>query len=1373
MSRLPSRGRLKAVAVVCVRLLNSPSTRKDAFLIQSPGFTMKTCCVSALVRFWLFPSLLLVSASAATLFWDGSASTANSQSDNATTATQNWLSGGRWDDGSASAPLASWTAGDAAIFGGTATSQTITAGFLTVGNLTFGQGPLGTGTSGTAYTISGGLLMLSNSTITANTNSTISSVLAGASGLLKSGAGTLTLATNGTFTGGTTISKGTLQINAGTTTGYGAGTGPITLGDANTGAGEARLAQQGATAWNDSGPGPNLWCKNNLIVAAGPTGRLVILRPASGKFAGMFTGTITLQNNVIFRNEGSDRLAIEGKITGVGNVTLEAPSGRINWDNSANDFIGTVTVTSGTQLQINNNNVIPATTDVMLNGRLSFNSDVATALTLSALSGDGAIDIPWGSGNPTVTVGTNDHSGSFSGLIQSRIALTKTGAGTQTLAGACTHTGTTTVAAGTLLVTGSIANSPVTVAASGTLGGTGTLVRATTVNGFLAPGVGGIGTLVINNAVTLSPSATARMEIKSTGGVRSADRVQGITAVTYGGTLTVTRDPSSSDFAVGDQFFLFSASTYAGSFGAINLPTLTDGLIWDTSRLKTDGSIAVATPNITGPPTFNPPRGSYLGAQSLTLTAAAGATIYYTIDGSLPTASSPHGLSPVGGISIPPDSSMTIKAFARLAGYTDSPVASADYITLTTPQWITNGGGSWLVSTNWRSGVIAGGSGVTADFSATNLTADALVSLDGAKTIGNLLFGDMVPTHNWTLGAVPSFDVLTLDTATGTPQIHVANQTVTLGASLAGTKGLLKTGAGTLILASNGTYGGGTTISSGTLQINAGTGTGYGAGTGPITLGDANTGADGARLAQQGATAWNDYGSGANQWCQNDITVAAGPTGRLVILRPPSGTWAGIFRGTITLHNDVVLRNEGSDRLAFDGRITGVGNVTLEAVSSRITWAASGNDFIGNVTISAGAQMQLATDNAIPASADVTVNGQMSFRSDLATSLTISALNGNGSVDVPWAGGNPVLTVGANGHSGSFGGAIQSRIALIKTGTGTQILAGTCSHTGGTNVAAGTLLVNGSVASSPVTVATGATLGGTGSVGGSVLVNGTLAPGDGGVGMLTVNNEVTLAATSTTQMEISKSGGTATFDRLFGVTTLTQGGTLTVTATGEELQVGDSFRLFTATTFTGAFASVNLPTSYVWDTSQLKTNGTIAVTTINHPPSFAGYVVATPYQKSVTILVRKLLAKASDPDGDTLAATATGPTSANGGTAVVQGAGILYTPANNFSGADTFPVTITDARGATVVGTVTVTVGSGPSGGGLGANPPVLTPLPDGKMGLAFQGIPGRSYIVQRSASGLDNWVTLATIPADASGKVAYTDESPPAGSAFYRLGLP
>lgn len=175
----------------------------------------------------------------------------------------------------------------------------------------------------------------------------------------------------------------------------------------------------------------------------------------------------------------------------------------------------------------------------------------------------------------------------------------------------------------------------------------------------------------------------------------------------------------------------------------------------------------------------------------------------------------------------------------------------------------------------------------------------------------------------------------------------------------------------------------------------------------------------------------------------------------------------------------------------------------------------------------------------------------------------------------------------------------------------------------------------------------------------------------------------------------------------------------------------------------------------------------------NLPPVFSGYTVAMPYQTAVTIPLRKLLAGVSDPDGDTFTVSAAGPVSANGGAVVLQAAGIRYTPPAGFAGADSFPVIILDARGVSVTGTVTVTVGPGPSAGGVGVNPPHLTTLPNGRMGIAFQGIPGRTYVVQRSAGGLDSWLTLASVVADASGKVAFVDEAPPAGSAFYRLGLP
>ncbi len=161
----------------------------------------------------LLAFLLVTGARAATLYWDGSANVTLNSSDNSNTASQTWLSGGFWDNGTTSAALASWTAGDAAIFGGSAASQTITLGStITVGNLTFGAGADGSGTSGTAYTVSGGTLTLSSTTITANTVTVVSSTLAGSSTLTKAGSGTLKITTLGTYTGTTTVNAGTLEL---------------------------------------------------------------------------------------------------------------------------------------------------------------------------------------------------------------------------------------------------------------------------------------------------------------------------------------------------------------------------------------------------------------------------------------------------------------------------------------------------------------------------------------------------------------------------------------------------------------------------------------------------------------------------------------------------------------------------------------------------------------------------------------------------------------------------------------------------------------------------------------------------------------------------------------------------------------------------------------------------------------------------------------------------------------------------------------------------------------------------------------------------------------------------------------------------------
>jgi len=172
----------------------------------------------------------------------------------------------------------------------------------------------------------------------------------------------------------------------------------------------------------------------------------------------------------------------------------------------------------------------------------------------------------------------------------------------------------------------------------------------------------------------------------------------------------------------------------------------------------------------------------------------------------------------------------------------------------------------------------------------------------------------------------------------------------------------------------------------------------------------------------------------------------------------------------------------------------------------------------------------------------------------------------------------------------------------------------------------------------------------------------------------------------------------------------------------------------------------------------------------NTPPTFADYPVSTAHGTLVAISRTKLLAKATDADGDALTITAVA-ISENGVTPTLAGGTLNYQPATGFSGTDSFPVTITDARGAAVTGTVTVTVRPDNPGTGQPANAPLIT-TGGGTIGVTYYGIPGRTYEIQRSTD-LTNWEPLATLVAAANGAVKFTDENPPPGSAFYRLKLP
>jgi regulation of enolase protein 1 (concanavalin A-like superfamily) len=141
-----------------------------------------------------------------------------------------------------------------------------------------------------------------------------------------------------------------------------------------------------------------------------------------------------------------------------------------------------------------------------------------------------------------------------------------------------------------LLVNGSNAASATSVASGATLGGSGVMNGAVTVNGTLAPGANGIGTLTVNN--TLALSGTTAMEVSNASGILTADKISGVSTLTYGGTLVVS-NVGPNALTAGNSFTLFSATNRTGSFSSITLPTLGSGLAWDSSQLAVNGTISV------------------------------------------------------------------------------------------------------------------------------------------------------------------------------------------------------------------------------------------------------------------------------------------------------------------------------------------------------------------------------------------------------------------------------------------------------------------------------------------------------------------------------------------------------------------------------------------------------------------------------------------------------------------------------------------------------------------------------------------------------------------------------------------------------------
>lgn len=856
-------------------------------------------------------------------------------------------------------------------------------------------------------------------------------------GISKTGAGTALLSGANTFTGNVAINGGTLKL--GNKNAFGAfstaaskvivaagasvdfnGIIDATYGYTISGTGvggNGALVNNGGGIGNGTAQCSNISLADNATI--GGTGNWALLTNGFGA-TNLNLGGFTLTK------KGANTFTLVNTTLTAGNITVESGT-----------FATAATASNGSSAAMTLND----TTGVTLS--------LGTGLSIGSLTGGGPSGGNVSLGANTLTIGGLNTDHTYAGVISGTGNLVKTGSGILTLTGNQTYTGSTTLNGGTLILAGTSATTSVAVNTGATLNTSGTINGPVTIasGGTLTPAGNTISALTTGNATL---AGTIVCQIDKSGSTLSNDLLTSTGTLTYAGTLEVTA--TGDTLALGDSFKLFDAATsYSGEFSATSLPALPTDLFWDLSSLTVDGTITV-TDNAPAPD-FNPAAGGYVGNTEVTISSGDGTVIHYTIDGSDPLTSGTKvvAASPAT-VTVPTDTTtFTINAYAvRASGGGTSATVSSTYSTITTPRWNVDENGDWSDVSKWLNNVSPNAAGANVDFFTTEQTGDATVVLDASRTVGSLAFGNNLDM-NWTLG-VSNSSILTFATGSGDPTVNVIAREATINAPIAGTQGLVKTGAGGLTLTAASTYSGGTNLRSGRLV--GASNNAFSSGT--ITLGETS---DPVSL----------YLSNRAD-ISNAINVSASGTGAVLIGAPDSAgaSNATSFLGTVTLNRPATFSGEVVvDRLAFDGRITGnVGTLTVTG-GSRTTFQSITNDFVGDVVISgSGTILQASVGSAaevIPDASSVTVGAGaiLQLASSGNGSETINALNGAGTVRTfPTAGFGSNLTIGSANGSGTFSGGLingTNPLSLTKIGSGTQTLSGINTYTGNTVVSAGTL----------------------------------------------------------------------------------------------------------------------------------------------------------------------------------------------------------------------------------------------------------------------------------------------------------------------------
>ena len=890
--------------------------------------------------------------------------------------------------------------------------------------------------------------------------------ISGSGSVTMAGTGMTYLSVNNSYSGGTLVSQGALVGGASTSF----GSGSIVLGDGNTGTNDILLMADTTESTTIA---------NNITVANLGTGLVSIGGTNTGaSSANAWTGTLTLNRNVQVFNDtphSGGRTSFIGQITGSGGITVTQGRGRVTLQNTTNDFTGPVVIDSGATLQLDVangiNEVIPNSAAVTVNGALNFASGGGTE-TIGSLAGSGTVSSVV-AGTYRLVIGGSTNT-TFGGAIDNGsgvVGLTKSGTGTLLLTGANGFTGGVTLNGGTLG-----AGSANAIGSSGAISfGGGTLqysasnttdyssrfsnaasqqysIDTNGENVTLASNLtssGGSFTKLGAGAVTLSGnnSYSAGTLVSQGALVGGASTSFGSGAIVLGdgntGTSSVVLVANNSgNTTIANAITVANLGTGLVSIGGTNTGASSANAWTGTLTLNRNAQLfGDTTPGSSGRTSF---LGQITGSGGITVTQGrvtlqngtnnftgpvvvnSGATLQLDVGG---------GLNEV----IPNSAAVTVNGLLNFAsgGGTET-IGSLDG-SGTVSSFVAGSyslvvGGS--TSTTF-SGVINNGSGViglTKSGTGT-LTLAGPNSYSGGTIVSA---GQLVGTTASLQGAITNNASVAFDQAT----------TGNYSSVMSGSGSLTKLGAGTVKITGSNNYSGGTTVTSGTVELSAGVsfgGSAAGLGTGAVSI------ASGAQV-----TYWLSMST------SNTIANAFSLSGGTLHSEDGSNNFTGLF----TLASGAsTISSRYEDTIRLSGGLTGSGDVLFTqagGLGTGPTFVLSGTGSnTGTVRVSGSAngiatKLQLANVNALQsATLDMATGdlGTVEFTVAGNNTYSLGGLQGARNLAV----GSNSLSVGGNNQSTTYSGDLSASGLFTKVGSGTLTLSGSNSAAAGVAVNAGTL----------------------------------------------------------------------------------------------------------------------------------------------------------------------------------------------------------------------------------------------------------------------------------------------------------------------------